>query len=398
VLNVSSTSTIVPLDWTLPEPVYLKEGDQIRLEHVSSKKRVHSHDVRPPISEVDFQNEVSGYGFEGFEGDACVLFFLSSFSRRLPLLRPDASPFRISSLPSNDIFVVELSHSPSRRARQHVLTLRSHIRFRHLLTGCYLFSHKIKLPDWGFEQQEVTCNKNPTLDNSLWYIETNTHPLCAFPLQKLARRSWADPASLVHGRAVPPTAEKVNYIKPSFLSKFLELQAVMWQTNAGLTDRHAYDSRPSAWPLMRRGIVRCSHVCSVALGLTLPVYPRTTQNFWVKDHRQIYLIGNPVVWWSSTLAVCAYVAVRLLMFVRAKRGYRDAHHRGFPPSQLLVLARHDADQLFDSPRDDLRRQPRLPLHGLGSPLFPFLPDAAPAVPSSLPAGSLLLGPAPHGRL
>lgn len=44
------------------------------------------------------------------------------------------------------------------------------------MTGCYLFSHKVKLPDWGFEQQEVTCNKNPTWDNSLWYIETNNHP------------------------------------------------------------------------------------------------------------------------------------------------------------------------------------------------------------------------------
>ena len=58
---------------------------------------------------------------------------------------------------------------------------------------------------------------------------------------------------------MPPTAEKVNYIKPSFLSKFFELQAVMWHTNAGLTDRHSYDSRPSAWPLMRRGIVRALH-------------------------------------------------------------------------------------------------------------------------------------------
>lgn len=100
VLNVSSTSTIVPLDWTLPEPVYLKDGDQIRLEHVSSKKRVHSHDVRPPISEVDFQNEVSGYGFEGFEGDACAPTS-SDVSRPLP---PDAcscTPSATTSLSSS---------------------------------------------------------------------------------------------------------------------------------------------------------------------------------------------------------------------------------------------------------------------------------------------------------
>lgn len=50
-------------------------------------------------------------------------------------------------------------------------------------------------------------------------------------------------------------AERVNYEKPSFFEKFFELNAVMWRTNAGLTERHAYDSRPQHWPWLRRGIV-----------------------------------------------------------------------------------------------------------------------------------------------
>ena len=54
---------------------------------------------------------------------------------------------------------------------------------------------------------------------------------------------------------VPPNAEKVNYRLPGFLGKFLELQQVMWTTNAGLTDRHTFDSRPDSWPRLRRGIV-----------------------------------------------------------------------------------------------------------------------------------------------
>ena len=29
----------------------------------------------------------------------------------------------------------------------------------------------------------------------------------------------------------------------------------MWTTNAGLTDRHNFDSRPDSWPRLRRGIV-----------------------------------------------------------------------------------------------------------------------------------------------
>lgn len=32
---------------------------------------------------------------------------------------------------------------------------------------------------------------------------------------------------------------------------------MMWTTNAGLTDRHPYDSRPLTWPRLRRGIVSC---------------------------------------------------------------------------------------------------------------------------------------------
>ncbi|KAJ9109787.1 hypothetical protein QFC20_003203 [Naganishia adeliensis] len=251
VLNGSTESGPASFDWAQLPMHYIENGAKIRLEHIVTEKRLHSHEVRPPISEVEFQNEVSGYGFPGFAGDA------------------------------NDDFIVEITSETrggkdKRKARERIRTLRSHFRLRHVMTGCYLFSHKVKLPEWGFEQQEVTCNKNPTWDNSLWYVETNTHPLLGLG------------------------SETVNYHKPGFLAKFLELQGVMWQTNQGLTDRHAYDSRPSAWPILRRGI-----------------------NFWVKDKKQVYLIGNPVIWWTSTLAVLAYLGLRTLLVLREKRGYRD---------------------------------------------------------------------------
>ncbi|KAJ7886184.1 glycosyltransferase family 39 protein [Mycena olivaceomarginata] len=182
--------------------IYITDKMRVKIEHISTFKRLHSHDVRPPVSDVDFQNEVSAYGMAGFEGDA------------------------------NDDWWVEI----------------------------------VKLPEWGFEQQEVTCNKNAVMANSLWYVETAMHP------------------------DLPADAPKVNYKLPGFMAKFLELQQVMWTTNAGLTDRHTFDSRPDSWPRLRRGI-----------------------NFWVKDHTQIYLIGNPMVWWLSSLAVFGYIA----------RGYRD---------------------------------------------------------------------------
>ncbi|KAH9853332.1 glycosyltransferase family 39 protein [Lenzites betulinus] len=234
--------------WQEDDIKYIADGARVKIRHIQTEKSLHSHDIRPPVSDVEFQNEVSGYGIPGYAGDA------------------------------NDDWIVEIHKGDKRdkESSKRLRTLRTHFRLRHPMTGCYLFSHKVKLPDWAYEQQEVTCNKQAVLANSLWYIETAVHP------------SFSE------------NAEKVNYKLPGFFAKFWELQQVMWTTNAGLTDRHTYDSRPDAWPRLRRGI-----------------------NFWVKDHRQIYLLGNPTIWALSTAAVFAYAAVRGFLVLRAKRGYRD---------------------------------------------------------------------------
>jgi len=236
-------------DWLdYPELVYIEPGSRIKLRHLSTEKNLHSHDYRPPVSEVEFQNEVSAYGMAGFAGDM------------------------------NDDWIIEIESGGNRDpvSGHRVRTLGTKFRLKHALTGCYLFSHKVKLPSWGYEQQEVTCNKNAVRTNSLWAVESSDHP------------------------NMPPDAPRVNYRKLSFFSKFFELQQVMWRTNAGLTDRHTFDSRPSSWPRLRRGI-----------------------NFWVKDHRQIYLLGNPMIWFLSTASIAGYVAVRGLLILRAQRGYRD---------------------------------------------------------------------------
>lgn len=51
-------------------PVLIEEGAVLRLQHQITEKRLHSHDVRPPVTETEWQNEISGYGFPGFDGDA----------------------------------------------------------------------------------------------------------------------------------------------------------------------------------------------------------------------------------------------------------------------------------------------------------------------------------------
>lgn len=239
-----------PLAWdALPEPVWIKDGDTIKLYHGSTNRRIHSHDQRPPVTEADWQFEVSAYGYEGFEGDA------------------------------NDLFRVEIikSMSDGALAKERLRTIQSKFKLVHIMTGCVLFSHKVKLPEWGFEQQEVTCAKGGSTPNAVWYIEQNEHP------QLLGEET-----------------EKVNYRNPGFLGKFWELNKVMWTTNAGLLESHAWDSRPPSWPILKRGI-----------------------NFWGKDKRQIYLMGNPFIWLSSTAAIAVYLAIKALAVIRWQRGYKD---------------------------------------------------------------------------
>ncbi|KAJ5864408.1 uncharacterized protein N7529_006324 [Penicillium soppii] len=244
-----------PFAWdNLTAPGFIEDGSIIRLYHSITHRRIHSHDERPPVTEADWQYEVSAYGYEGFAGDA------------------------------NDLWKVEIvpSLSETPESKKRLRTIQSKFRLVHVMTGCVLFSHKVKLPDWGWEQQEVTCAKGGTLPNSVWYIESNQHP------------------------AMPADAERVNYRNPGFLGKFWELQKVMWTTNAGLVESHAWDSRPPSWPTLLRGI-----------------------NFWGKDYRQIYLLGNPLIWWSSTLAIGIYFIFKALSVIRWQRSCGDYKHVSF---------------------------------------------------------------------
>lgn len=95
----------------------------------------------------------------------------------------------------------------------------------------------------------------------------------------------------------------MNYKKPGFFAKLFELNKVMWNTNSGLTDSHPYQSNPSSWIFMKHGI-----------------------NFWSREHRQVFLIGNPLTWWTATFSLIMFVFIKSIILLRAKRGYKD--HNG----------------------------------------------------------------------
>ena len=86
-----------------------------------------------------------------------------------------------------------------------------------------------------------------------------------------------------------PNQKNVELKTPPLFKKFTELNIEMYRANKGLTATHPYSSRWYTWPLMQR-----------------PIY------YWVRDNARIYLLGNPVIWWASTVAIFCLIIFLIL--------------------------------------------------------------------------------------
>ncbi|KTW31350.1 uncharacterized protein T551_01422 [Pneumocystis jirovecii RU7] len=237
------------------------DGSIIRLYHLETDKRLHSHDVRPSLSDTDWQNEVSGYGYKGFAGD------------------------------NNDLFKIEIdkSRSYTQESKVSVRAIQTRFRLIHVSTGCALFSNGINLPTWGYGQIEVTCAKNGIIENSLWYIENNNHD------------------------DFPDDIEKVTYRKINFFQKFWELQKSIWKKKFESKNFYASNNHPLSWPFLTRGI-----------------------RFWTANNKQIYFLGNPLVWWLAFVFIGIYTVLKLFNILRNQRGYSKYNDKTYLKYDYLI--------------------------------------------------------------
>lgn len=174
------------------EPVLVKHGDLIRLEHVVTRRNLHSHKEIAPVSKKHYQ--VTGYGENG-TGDA------------------------------NDVWKVLIHHG---KEGDVVETVTSKLKFVHYLHHCVLTCSGKTLPKWAFSQQEVSCNPNMRDKNALWNIEDNNY-------SKLPNVSF-------------------QVYAPGFLKRFIESHAVMLQGNSDLKVKEGeISSKPWHWPINYRG-------------------------------------------------------------------------------------------------------------------------------------------------
>lgn len=182
----------------------VKDGDVVRLYHKATGHYLHVNDIRPPISEHEYSYEVNGNETRGLLGNEDY-----EFKIRMLVKKPHAE---------NDLPLIKLR------------TTETIFQLIHQATRCNLMSHEQKLPDWGEYQNEVLCVKEPTIPNTLWYVELSSHPL------------------------LKDTKKLKTFPKFSFWSKLIETHKVMFNLNKGFTNPHPYASKPLDWPLLSRGI------------------------------------------------------------------------------------------------------------------------------------------------
>ncbi|QLL33400.1 hypothetical protein HG536_0E03110 [Torulaspora globosa] len=112
---------------------------KVRLRHCATGKLLRASSAKPPVSEQEYNSEISCTGDADYVGNSDELWTVVSVGDPLhSALRP----------------------------------LKSLVKFLNEGQGCTMLAHDTRLPNWGFHQQEVLCLRSPTESRTLFEIET----------------------------------------------------------------------------------------------------------------------------------------------------------------------------------------------------------------------------------
>lgn len=226
----------------------IKDGDSVKLYHKPTKKYLRASDVRPPNSEHDYSNEVSCHGNRTDTAEINYEWKVKIIGKK---------PHSENQLPLRKL-----------RATESVFQLV------HKGTNCVLMGHGTHLPEWAFHQNQVLCVNDPTIANTLWYIEENNHIL------------------IDNDNATYP---RVNLPKLLFFRKLVEYHHAMWRTNNGFVKEHPYESLPLTWPFVIRGINYFSN-------------GHGNEKLTDEEGSHIYFLGNVAVYFTGILVIVFFAA------------------------------------------------------------------------------------------
>ena len=105
--------------------------------------------------------------------DSHLPFFAHLLSLNIYAFLNFLSSFKIIIIFKKDI---------NERSVPNIHSLTTRFRLRHVVLKCYLQSHNVILPQWGFKQAEVLCDKtaNPNDYNNIWNVEKHRNDKCEY--------------------------------------------------------------------------------------------------------------------------------------------------------------------------------------------------------------------------
>jgi dolichyl-phosphate-mannose-protein mannosyltransferase len=243
-------------DFNLQFKKPISNNDLIRLRHAATGKYLLSHDVASPLTLTNM--EVTAFFNEDLSNRYNNTLFRIEFFKAVenPALQKNGIPS--TTLVSNSVF----------------------FRLKHEVSGAHIRNHRQNLPsEWGFNQREINGSKQDESLSSIWVVEH-----IQWPAHTKDTLAWTSTSASV---APTDSGMPLNYIQ-----KLIEHQLLTWNNlkpkwdNSGAA--HPYSCHPLLWPFLVRGI-------------------SMWDNFML--HRQVYLIGNPILWW---LAAASLIALTLI--------------------------------------------------------------------------------------
>nr|KAG5706616.1 hypothetical protein BaRGS_005686 [Batillaria attramentaria] len=191
------------------------------------------------------------------------------------------------SMPAQNLWRVDIVNRQSDHDTWQ--TIQSQVRLIHVNTSTALRITGKQLPEWGFHQLEVTADRLINQRDTVWNVEEHRYSKSQGKEGQVADVEDADLLPL------EPT-------HLSFWAKMWELQSKMFLSKQDTELEHKYSSQPTEWPFMARNIA-----------------------YWMSssNNAQIHLLGNVVVWYSSSIAILCYLLLGVFYFLRRQRAVLD---------------------------------------------------------------------------
>ncbi|KAI8331810.1 Dolichyl-phosphate-mannose-protein mannosyltransferase-domain-containing protein [Choanephora cucurbitarum] len=245
--------------WNTSQPLEkVHNRDMIRLEHFSSSRKLHSHDVRPQISNRKEHSEVTAYG-DKFIAD------------------------------HNDFWVLHIIDEqgyPSLNTSILWKPLEQRFRLQHI-RGCSLISHNVYYaPPEGENHQEVTCmaSAHPIISN--WIVESAFHD----KLQDTTLTTYDNPTLL-------QKIQEIHVLMYDYTNMIYDRLKAGGKSDTSTRSDDSNNQTPSAWLLKRTA---------------MPLWNLMVGN-------ATYMTLNPVVQRASVTMIAVYFGYFALYSFLAKR-------------------------------------------------------------------------------